>query len=311
MLVRSLLSASSTGYRTDLSSSTSVHDNMFHDMYEPQGSVHGNIWNLNNDGLVDLGQPEFYNNVFYNINEGVGVWFQQNPVGYYFNNVSWNNSNSANCLRIGGSNVSTMQPVTKMYIYNNTWDAPCTVRGTAPSPGGDPAQNGPVYFENNHLIGFGITGFGSGNGTLYSCDSGAICGWTDNGNELFQTESVANQEGYTKANYYAPTPGGATIGAGGDASNWCPTFSSDSELCGGTSDGVSEKAGEGGRVRPGPRNSNGAAPNHVGCRGLQVRERPSAKSADGVGGSRSLIPIFFLASLRCRTEAAASNCCYD
>jgi hypothetical protein len=235
-----------------VSSTSIVHDNLFHDMYEPQGSVHGNIWNVNNDGLVPLGAQEFYNNVMYNINEGVGVWFEQNPVGYYFNNVSWNISNSVNCLRVGGSNVNTMQPVTTMYIYNNTWDAPCTVRGTAPTPGGDPAQNGPVYFQNNHLIGYGITSFSSGTGVLYSCDAGATCTWTDNGNELFQTEAVANAQGYTPANEYAPASGGATIGAGANLSSLCSKFSSDSELCGGTSDGVSEQGNYGGEIASDP-----------------------------------------------------------
>jgi hypothetical protein len=188
----------------------------------------------------------------YNINEGGGVWFQQNPVGYYFNNVSWNIANPANCLRVGGSNVSSLLPVTTMYIYNNTWDAPCTVRGTAPSPGGDPAQNGPVYFENNHLIGYGITSFSSGSGVLYSCDAGATCNWTDKGNELFQTEAVANAQGYTAGNGYAPSSGGSTIGAGADLSSLCRAFSPDSELCGGTSDGVSEQNGSGGVIASDP-----------------------------------------------------------
>jgi hypothetical protein len=235
-----------------VSSTSSVHDNLFHDMYEPQGSVHGNIWNVNNDGLTPLGNQLFYNNVMYNINEGVGIWFEQNPAGYYFNNVSWNISNSANCLRVGGSNVTTMLPVTTMYIYNNTWDAPCTVRGTAPSPGGDPAQNGPVYFQNNHLIGFGITSFSTGTGVLYNCDAGAICTWTDNGSELFQTEAAANAQGYTQANSYAPSSGGSTIGAGANLSTLCNVFSPDSEFCGGTSDGANEKGSNGGEVASNP-----------------------------------------------------------
>jgi len=234
-----------------VSSTSIVHDNLFHDMYDPSlwgGRNHGNIWNVNNDGLQPLGAQKFYNNVMYNINEGVGVWFQQNPVGYYFNNVSWNISNSANCLRVGGSNVSTLLPVTTMYIYNNTWDAPCTVRGTAPSPGGDPAQNGPVYFQNNHMIGFGISSFADGKGSLYSCDAGATCNWIDNGNELFQTEAAANAQGYTASNSYAPGSGGSTIGAGANLSNMCGTFSADSEFCQGTSDGVSEQGSAGGEI---------------------------------------------------------------
>lgn len=239
-----------------VSSTSSVHDNLFHDMYNPINNVHGNIWNVNNDGLTALGNQEFYNNVMYNINEGVGVWFQQNPAGYYFNNVSWNIANPANCLRVGGSNVTTLLPVTAMYIYDNTWDFPCTTRGTAPTPGGDPAQNGPVHYANNHLIGFGLTAIpapGSGATTLTQCDSGATCTWTDDGGNLFQTESVANGQGYTPANQYAPTTGGSTIGTGLNFASLIPVFSPDNALGAGIAS-VTEQVGNGGKVVSYPAN---------------------------------------------------------
>jgi hypothetical protein len=220
--------------------STSVHDNLFHDMYEPVGSVHGNIWNSNNDGLVNVGSQEFYNNVFYNINEGVSVWLMPTPTAYIFNNVAWNNSNSGNCYMVGGASGASV------YFYNNTSDAPCTLR--ALDNGYDPVWNGTVYFENNHFIGYSGTALSA----MYSCDSGATCKWVDNGNELFQSEAVANSQGYTAANDYAPASGGSTIGAGADLSSSCGSFSSDSELCGGTSDGALEQKSGGGQTAMNP-----------------------------------------------------------
>ncbi len=220
--------------------STSVHDNLFHDMYEPVGSVHGNIWNSNNDGLVNVGSQQFYNNVFYNINEGVSVWLMPTPTAYIFNNVAWNNSNSSNCYLLGGASGATV------YFYNNTSDAPCTLR--ALDNGSDPRWDGTVYFENNHFIGYSGTALSA----MYSCDSGATCKWVDNGDELFQTEAVANSQGYTAANDYAPASGGSTIGAGADLSSSCGSFSSDSELCGGTSDGALEQKSGGGQTALNP-----------------------------------------------------------
>ena len=216
--------------------STSVHDNLFHDMYEPVGSVHGNIWNSNNDGLVNVGSQQFYNNVFYNINEGVSVWLMPTPTAYIFNNVAWNNSNSTNCYVIGG------MPSATVYFYNNTNDAPCNLR--ALNNGSDPVWNGTVYLQNNHLIGYPSATLTS----IYNCDSGATCKWVDNGNELFQTEGVANSQGYTPADEYAPAAGGSTIGAGANLSSLCSTFSPDSEFCGGTSDGASEQGNNGGEI---------------------------------------------------------------
>jgi hypothetical protein len=209
-------------------------------MYEPQGAVHGNIWNSNNDGLVNVGSQSFYNNVFYNINEGVSVWLMPTPTAYIFNNVAWNNSNSANCYVIGGSTGATV------YFYNNTSDAQCNLR--ALNNGSDPVWNGTVYLQNNHYIGYSTASLSS----TYDCDSGATCRFVDNGNELFQTEAVANAQGYTPSNEYAPSASGSTIGAGANLSSLCATFSSNSELCGGTSDGVSEPNAQGGKIASDP-----------------------------------------------------------
>ncbi|MHB8754123.1 MAG: hypothetical protein ACYC92_04085 [Candidatus Acidiferrales bacterium] len=222
--------------------STSLHDNYFQDLYEPQGSVHGNIWNSNNDGLVNVGPQSFYNNVFFDINEGVSVWLMPNPTAYIFNNVAWNNSNSTNCYVIGGSASATV------YFYQNTSDSPCNLR--ALNNGSDPVWRGTVHFSNDHYI-----GYSSALSSTYNCDSGATCTWADDdpASEIFQSESVANGQGYTKANFYAPTlASNATVGQGANYTSSCSTFSSDSALCSGTPRGVVEEGGEGGMVAVSP-----------------------------------------------------------
>ncbi|HEY2119948.1 MAG TPA: hypothetical protein VGH37_12235 [Candidatus Acidoferrum sp.] len=223
--------------------SISLHDNLFVDLYEPQGSVHGNIWNSNNDGLVNVGSQSFYNNVFHDINEGVSVWLMPTPVGYIFNNIEWNNSNSVNCYVIGGSSSATI------YFYNNTSDAPCALR--ALNNGSDPVWRGTVHLANNHYIGYSSASLPN----TYICDSGATCSWVDDDptSEIFQSESVANSQGYSRSNMYAPTSGsGATVGIAGNYANLCGNFSPDSALCKGTSQSVSEQSDEGGKVAVSP-----------------------------------------------------------
>ena len=95
---------------------------------------------------MNVGSQGFYNNVFYNINEGVSVWLTPTPTAYIFNNVAWNNSNSTNCYMIGGAKNATV------YFYNNTSDAACNLR--ALNNNYDPTWDGTVYFENNHYIGY-------------------------------------------------------------------------------------------------------------------------------------------------------------
>ena len=220
---------------------TSLHDSLFENMYEPQGVQHGNIINSNNDAEITITQY-FYNNVFHDINEGVNVWLMPHGgTGYIFNNVSWHISNSVNCYLLGAGT-----PASPIYFYNNTADAGCQIRGL--NNGSDPVFNGTVHFNNNHFIGYSQAAMSS----FTVCDSGATCTFTDEGNELFQSEAVANGQGYTISNSYGPTAGGSTIGIGANNTASCPVFSSNSQLCSGTSRGVSEIAGEGGMVASWP-----------------------------------------------------------
>lgn len=218
--------------------STSLHDNLFHDLYEPGGAVHGNIWNSNNDGLVNVGPQSFYNNEFFNIDEGVGVWLMPVPattgVAYLFNNVGWNVFNSTNCYVLGGA------AGIKVYFYQNTDVSACNIRLL--NNGSDPVFNGTIFFQNDQFIGFGTPGALS---NTFNCDAGATCAEFDNGNELFQSATAASSQNYVAGTQYASR--GSTIGTGSNLLNACPLFSADKALCFGRA-GVSEVAGLGGQI---------------------------------------------------------------
>ena len=185
----------------------SVHDNLFYYLVEPQGGVHGNI-------IEWLGQGSsactyLYNNLSYVTNEGEGYDMYTGTGGcaYVFNNISWlyranltdpptNGTNGSNCFMEEVSGV--------FYFFNNTIDSPCGWNGLRGSPN--------MVLQNNHFIGLSnIVSFAATPGTV-----------TDNGNEVFQSESAANAQGYTPSNNYAPTSSsGASVGAGANLNAFC------------------------------------------------------------------------------------------
>ena len=190
---------------------TTVHDNLFEFMYESYDTA-------NHGGVVEMGQTytgaivTFYNNVVRHTNIGITLDLFDPGNLYYFNNVSYDIGNGGNGFQL--ENLAPATPVTA-YISNNTWD-PYTIRYLDQ----DPTQiwNGTTYFENNHFIGYSPAAVTS----LYSCNTGATCTETDNGSEVWQSESVANGQGYTPSNNYAPTSGtGATVGAGSNLTAFC------------------------------------------------------------------------------------------
>lgn len=244
--------------------SSIVHDNLIHDLYEPPTANHGNIWNSNNTPGGGTGATctitgnvqEFYNNVVYNINEGVGVWMEPcGSQGYIFNNVMWSVFNGVNAYLIG---TGTSYAAATIYFYNNTTDYYLDLNNLFPQlsgahNGSDPTFKGTVHFSNNQWVG-AYTGISSGGVPFANCESGATCTFTDDtpSNELFQTETVANGQGYTKANFYSPiNTSGSTVGAGANQSSLCPTFSSDSFLCSGIVS-VTEATGSGGMISSSP-----------------------------------------------------------
>lgn len=242
---------------------STFHDNLaeyLYTSYSPSGiAPHSNV--LNEVTNIAGSSTYFYNNIVRHtyVTEDIYLTVGSGGAAYVFNNVFFDNlrydasgdTAPSNCIHLQAQTSSGTQT---LYFYNNTMDNDVG----NPAGGGCQLQfmeagaptyawNGTAYFENNHLIGYGaLPG-------LYICHSGATCAFKDNGNELFQTEAVANGQGYVPGNNYAPTSGGSTIGAGAvNPPSLCSTFSSDSELCGGTSDGASEESGSGGQIATEP-----------------------------------------------------------
>jgi hypothetical protein len=232
---------------------STFHDNLaeyLYSSYAPSGiAPHSNV--LNEVTNISGASTSFYNNIVRHtyVTEDIYLTVGSGGAAYVFNNVFFDNlmydangdTAPSNCIHLQAQSSGGTQ---SLYFYNNTMDndvgdptgGGCQLQfmeAGAPTS----AWNGTAYFESNHLIGYGtLQG-------LYVCHSGATCAYKDNGNEVLQTEAVANSQGYTESNNYAPTlAGNATVGAGANLTNLCPTFSPDSELCGGTSDGTSEES---------------------------------------------------------------------
>lgn len=220
-----------------------VHDNLFQYMWNSyDGYNHPNVVESGSQALT--GSPTyFYNNVIENTHMNVGVWLMYGGAGYIFNNVWYANDDGAsgvggspniNCLMLSPGTSSTSPSI---YIYNNTFAADDTIcqvnfyAGNSATPG----WNGTAAFENNHFI-----GTATALSTLLDCQTSS-CNTSDKGGEVYQTLSVANGQGYTATNMYAPTAAGnATVGAGTNLTSDCSTFSSDSALCSGTTASVKD-----------------------------------------------------------------------
>jgi len=215
-----------------------VHDNLFEYIYESyDSSVHSGV--IESNGGV-TGQPiSIYNNIFRNVNSGVTLWpesIQANT--YIFNNIFYGIDNPQNCIVLDGQGDSGI-PI-NVYITNNTFDSPCNVRFFDQHAGQE--FNGAGLFQNNYFIGYSTQTLSS----VYSLDDGVDATVTDNGDEVFQTESVANGQGYTATANYQPTSNsGATVNAGGNLSASCSMYSADSALCNGTTGGVTNAVGTG------------------------------------------------------------------
>jgi hypothetical protein len=226
-----------------------MHDNVFEYLYPTfaSGSVqqHPNVMNCLGGAT---GDPLFwYNNIMRHTFSTENVYFAVRTNIYFFNNVMYDNMNSTvgvipgGCIRF--NNVGNSSQPTTAYIYNNTFgDNTCQLKfEVANSP--LTAWSGTGIFQNNHMINF------TGLGGVYICNTGGQCSISDKGNEVYQTTSAASQQGYTASNEFAPTgSSGATVGAGASLSGTCSTASTDSELCGGTSDGAAEKPANGGEI---------------------------------------------------------------
>jgi hypothetical protein len=227
-----------------------IHDNLFEYLYSTfaSGSMqqHPNV--LNNLGGATGDPLYFYDNIMRHTFVTENVYLAVRTNVYIFNNVFYDNMNSifgvlpGGCIRL--NSVSNSAATQTAYIYNNTQgDSSCQIRFEVANSPLTP-WNGTGNFQNNHFIGFSPGSLSS----IYICATGGQCSINDNGNEIYQTTGVANQQGYVASNNYAPTTGGATIGAGANLSSQCGTFSPDGEFCQGTSDGASEQSGSGGQI---------------------------------------------------------------
>jgi hypothetical protein len=229
----------------------SYHDNLFEYLYDSfaSGSMqqHANVMNCLGGATGD--NLYWYNNIMRHTFVTEDLYFAVRTNGYFFNNVMYDNMNSLLGLLPGGcirwNSVSNSAPTQTAYIYNNTdGDSSCLHKfEVANSP--LTAWNGTGNFENNHFIGYSPATLSS----VYICATGGTCTINDNQGEIYQTTAVANGQGYVAANNYAATSSsGATVGAGNGLASLCSQFSSDNELCSGTSDGVEEQSADGGEI---------------------------------------------------------------
>jgi len=224
------------------SNMTAIHDNLFENLYESYDpNAHGGVMESYGNNMPSGASMSIYNNIIRNTD--IGVTINPGPPSggtlYVFNNVWWNNTNSANCLAFENNSSAAV----KFYITNNTFDAPCNTRFLV--SGGPNPVNGTATFQNNHYIGYQSATCAGTCGTpltlTYSIDGGTTVTVVNNGSHVFQSESVANGQGYTQSNDYAPTSsGGATVGAGANLTPNCPAYSAGSMLCSGTSGAVTE-----------------------------------------------------------------------
>lgn len=188
------------------------------------------------------GSMEFHDNVVDNDGANViscsGEGFVPGSICHFYNNVM------VGFVQIPFSGADYT------YVWNNTVDCTGAQSGTCVFIGNSSPAPTLLNVQNNHWI----TG-ASANGTVcvnsgsYSNSGCAAVGTLVSGNNLTETESQANAQGYSSSetNMYAPTSAAApTVGAGNAAlSSNC---SASLTLCTATTYGVLEGSGEGGFV---------------------------------------------------------------
>jgi hypothetical protein len=217
----------------------SAHDNLFEFVYQGYCcGVHGDVVHMYGNSMPAGSSIYFYNNIVRNTSDGTTNILDVPSGGtlYFFNNVFFGIGNDPNCFTPQLTDNNTIS----IYVTNNTVVAPCTIQASNQLGGLTGHQN--WFLQNNHFIGFssstiaGITSVQGGQPLTAS--------FTDNGNEIFQSVSGANGQGYTASNNYLTTAtGSATYHAGGSLSSSCSSYSGDSGLCRGTTGGVTYKAG--------------------------------------------------------------------
>lgn len=232
------------------------HDNWVNELAVSYQN-NGQHTNCNNEVANVTGSNNyFYNNLTTNV-RATECYFLSVSSGdaiYGFNNVFWGNMNyyansaPSNCVPLNSISSSGTET---LYWYNNTMDyaggngGGCQLQfGNANSP--LYAWNGPGNFANNHDI-----GYTSLSGLYMIGTSGAQATITDNGGEVYETESLANTQNYTTTNNYAPTStSGASYHAGVNESSFCSSISdaNASAACASGIAGVALASGWGGEI---------------------------------------------------------------
>ena len=108
---------------------TLIHDNLFEYIIETtdNAGTHGNV-------LEEVGGHSgtgwFYNNVVRHttgggIGLGVNVWLNVSSTQYIYNNIFYDIGNPQGCLKLNNQQGNSSRNTTN--IWNNTFDAPCTI----------------------------------------------------------------------------------------------------------------------------------------------------------------------------------------
>jgi hypothetical protein len=163
----------------------------------------------------------------------VTIWLQ-GLILYVFNNVFYDIGNPTNCLMQNPPGFSAGVGAATSHIYNNTFESPCHIHFNAANST-TPSWSGPVYFGNNHLVGYSSLAGG------IDCRAAVDCYLHDEGGNILQSKAKAESEGYTSRNSYAPVSSdGVTIGRGLNLSGMCRPAPA---LCGTTSLGAIDAPG--------------------------------------------------------------------
>jgi len=158
-------------------------------------------------GPSGAGTMYIYNNIIKNVTNGETMDINIASTAYAFNNVYYNNGNSANCYMDESANGVTVSE----YHFNETSDNPCTYRIFN-------TFIGTWHAGNMHFISYSPQTLSG----VYNNNAGGNATVANDGNLVFQTESVANGQGYVPGNDYAPTASSnATVGAGANLTSRC------------------------------------------------------------------------------------------
>ena len=196
-----------------------VHDNVVSTIVRDYaqtngyGSYHGNGFENNH-----CQSPCFiYNNVISGVDPNAGVTFWDSPNGSYdwiFNNVIVNTTNGNVMDTLTGTGAQAGGGFVQ--VFNNTVECGQDSAPPANQCSGDSnSASAASYFLNNHFV------------TSYT-PLPPLSWWGTQSNNVTQTKSVANGQGYTLAGAggfaFSPTSGGSTIGAGANEQAKCTTI---------------------------------------------------------------------------------------